>query len=217
METRAARGMQAPEAKCDQGELLAGGIEQRLVIGAWRVTMHWPAPIAGGPRELTIRPDPEASPESLEHGIAAGVLRAIPLPRITREVMAMFRSMERTSEEGPSFEKIERMIGRISNAAESNPRPGRAGRSLEFFARVAAVYSWYVDRGYPDPVRKLAQSCGCKWRIAANWVRLARKKGLLTSVPSGRPGGMLTDEAKLVLGPEYHRSHEVISGDNRSS
>ncbi|MEU9025656.1 hypothetical protein F8568_045295 [Actinomadura sp. LD22] len=185
-------------------------VEHRMVTGTWEVTTRWPTMITGGPVELVIRASREANPESVERGITVDTLRSIPLAKMTRDAQEMLNLMQKMERECNLSEVIEGMASQINCAVRSVPRPGRAGRSDDFFALVAALYSWYVDLGYPNPVRKMEDIIGCNWRAVANWVRLARVKGMLTEVSPGRRGGLLTTKAMRILESQGYHFNEIF-------
>ncbi|WP_173096960.1 hypothetical protein [Actinomadura verrucosospora] len=199
----------AGEGPVEQGS----GVEHRFVAGAWEVTMRWPVPAAAGPVEMVIRGAPGAAPGEIDEGITVDVLRSIPLARISRAAKAESSMVQRTAREDYCSETIDGLARQISRAARSVRRPGRAGRPDEFFAFVAAIYSWYVDLGYSDPVRKVGEATGCGWRSVANWVRLAREKGMLAEASPGRPGGVLTERALRLLEARDRRFSEVLVPD----
>jgi hypothetical protein len=186
------------------------GIEYRMVTGGWEVTMSWLMSANGGPEELTIKTVQGAASEPAPQGITVDILRSIPLAQISREAMAMSSMVQRMEQEDFFSEVIGKMVGRIRHAAHSIPRPGRAGRSEEFFAIIAALYSWYVLLGYSNPVRKIEGATGCNWRAVANWVRLAREKGMLAEATPCRPGGILTGRAMQIIESEEHRFSELL-------
>ncbi|KAB2388865.1 hypothetical protein [Actinomadura montaniterrae] len=188
----------------------AAAVEHRMVTGAWEVTTRWPTMTTGGPVELVIRPSREANPESVEQGITVDTLRSIPLAKMTRDAREMLNLMAKMEREHNFSEVIDRMACQIQCVVRSVPRPGRAGRSDDFFALVAALYSWYVDLGYPNPVRKMEVIIECNWRAVANWVRLARVKGMLTEVSPGRRGGLLTTKAMCILESQGYRFNEIF-------
>ncbi|QKG23266.1 hypothetical protein ACTIVE_4909 [Actinomadura verrucosospora] len=199
----------AAEDNGGEEEQPVDGVEQDLVIGPWQITMRWSSAVTGGPTELTIKPAATTSSDATTRGITVSTLRAIPLTQLSREARAISSAVSRAQGGDALAEAIVFMARRIGQEVQANPRPGRAGRSDEFFALVAAVYSWYVDSGYSDPVRQLADACDCKWRVAANWVRLAREKDLLAPAVERRAGGLLTERALRILeSVDYGISHE---------
>lgn len=186
------------------------GIEYRMATGAWEVTMSWLMSANGGPDELTIKPAPGAGAGATLPGITVEILRSIPLAQISREAMAMSNMVRRMEQEDFFSEVIGKMVDRIRHSADSIPRPGRAGRSEEFFAIIAALYSWFVLLGYSNPVRKIEEATGCSWRAVANWVRLAREKGMLAEATPCRPGGILTGRAMRIIEAEERRFSEIL-------
>ncbi|MBO2455980.1 hypothetical protein [Actinomadura violacea] len=196
-------GSVSPEMAAEDGggeqEQPMDGVEQDLVIGPWQITMRWSSAVTGGPTEMTIKPAPATSSDATTRGITVSTLRAIPLTQLSREARAISSAVSRAQGGDALAEAIVCMAQKIGREVQENPRPGRAGRPDEFFALVAAVYSWYVDSGYSDPVRQLADACDCKWRVAANWVRLAREKDLLAPAVERRAGGLLTERALRIL------------------
>jgi hypothetical protein len=199
-----------PGAAGDEFAEPGSGVELRFVSGAWEVVMRWPVLATAGPVEMQIKAAPGAAPEEIEQGVTVDVLRSIPLARISRVAKAQSSMVQRVAREDYLSETIDKMARYITGAARSVRRPGRAGRPDEFFALVAAIYSWYVDLGYSDPVRKVEEATGCNWRVVANWVRLARKKGMLADANPGRPGGMLTDRAVWILEARGYRFSEIL-------
>ncbi|GAA2143165.1 hypothetical protein GCM10009727_41940 [Actinomadura napierensis] len=147
---------------------------------------------------MTVRPRPGADPFQTAQGITSTVLRSIPLNKLTQK-MRKTSQYERDDIVPGTGEPVDVVAGRISAIAEQDPTPGRKGRPEEFFALVAALYIWNVDNRFSNPVQQIAQSCGSTWRAAANWVRLARRRGFLTEGRERCPGGELTPEALRVL------------------
>ncbi|MDL4815117.1 hypothetical protein [Actinomadura opuntiae] len=195
---RPAQGRPDDPAPRSAGDGRPADLTTAFEVGEWRVALRWPRSGRGGPTELTIRPRPGADPFRTAEGITSSVLRSIPVGRLTQK-------MRRTSQHGRddlvpgTGERADVVADRIRAIAEQDPTPGRKGRPDEFFALVAALYIWNVDHRFSNPVQQIAESCGSTWRAAANWVRLARRRGFLTEGRERRPGGELTPEGLRVL------------------
>ncbi|MFC6886434.1 MULTISPECIES: hypothetical protein [Actinomadura] len=178
----------------------ADGVERVTRVGAWDVAMRWPSLANEGPTEIRISPAPGIDPRRLARGITTGVLRAIPLSEVAGEVRGLWRSAQ---EGKPDAERVrhslERMARLVREAMQVDPRPGRRGRPDEFYVAVAVIYARYVDLRDPKPVRRVAELCGENWRTVANWVRLARQRGLLTENAGAEADGELTARAAAVL------------------
>ncbi|MER6175493.1 hypothetical protein [Streptosporangium sp. NPDC001681] len=97
-------------------------------------------------------------------------------------------------------------IKRIKLMVEEQPRPGGAGRPDRFFALVARAYANHARYGKGSPIPWLAEQTGADRRTAENWVRQARKRGLLTDPTPGVGGGELTEKAKGLLAGDQERS-----------
>ncbi|MDZ7733984.1 MAG: hypothetical protein U5R31_13750 [Acidimicrobiia bacterium] len=87
-------------------------------------------------------------------------------------------------------------------------RPGRAGRPDKFYAEWAKRYVDALEESPGSPVKYLVDNADEGEFLTDKQVRgylyQARKRGLLTEAPKGRPGGELTDKAKQMVG-ERHR------------
>jgi hypothetical protein len=167
-------------------------------VGAWLVEMLWPpGDSGGGPKEVRITPHPEADPVEVSRGITTGTLRAIPLAQTLTQLREEAEAEQRADSVFQRDREIhfERPVRRIRAAVEADPKPGRKGRPDAFFLAVAWAYVWLNHWHTPNPVQQLAEACGVERRLAANWVRLAREKGLLTEATEGFPGGELTLKA----------------------
>ncbi|MBO2457966.1 hypothetical protein [Actinomadura violacea] len=184
---RPARGGPAPE------------LTDAFEIGSWQVTLRWPASGRGGPTEITIAPRPGADPFQTAQGITSTVLRSIPLNKLTKKMRAALDAEHDGGLVPGTGEPADVVADRIRAATERDPTPGRKGRPDEFFALVAALYIWNIDNRHSNPVQRIAESCGSTWRAAANWVRLARRRGLLAEGRERSPGGELTPEALRIL------------------
>lgn len=77
-------------------------------------------------------------------------------------------------------------------------RPGRVGRSNQFYAERARVYVEETARG-PKPIPRLASDWNLNEASVRSLLHEARRRGLLTAAPRGRAGGQLTAKAKRIL------------------
>ena len=87
----------------------------------------------------------------------------------------------------------------VADALKEPRRPGRRGRSNEFFAAFAAEYIELIHQGSKRPVQELAE----RRNLSADYVRdvlnQARNRGLLTRPRNGCAGGQLTGKALALL------------------
>jgi hypothetical protein len=84
------------------------------------------------------------------------------------------------------------------------PKPGRRGRPDLFYARVALDYVRALGVAPATPTRRMLDDAAARGEhMTVNEVRArlrrARRRGLLTDAPPGRPGGELTDRALTLL------------------
>src|SRR5439155_8054666 len=101
-------------------------------------------------------------------------------------------------------------------------RPGRAGRSDEFYAVWAAAYVNALANGSRNPIVDLAaappiESGGRRGPESSATVRAivsrARQRGILGPAPSGRAGGDLTPKARRILGQrDWTRPNRTTPG-----
>lgn len=84
-------------------------------------------------------------------------------------------------------------------AEEVRRRTGRRGHDDLFYARFASGYIDQLARRSSTPTRDLAESLHYSQSYVRDVISRARKRGLLTQSPRGRPGGQLTEKALQVL------------------
>lgn len=88
------------------------------------------------------------------------------------------------------------------------PRTGAGGRGDRPYAALAACYVAAFERGEPSPVREVAAELGFDETAVRNYLTKARERGLLTNAGPGRPGGQLTEKARLqLLGADHAERH----------
>jgi hypothetical protein len=157
-------------------------------LAGWRIRVV-PALTGGGATEivgLTISPAGSDVPPG---GVTAGVLRALHVRDLHLAARAAAVQHRRFGD-APGLDSW--------TAAR---RPGRAGRADAFYAAAAAEYIELLDTS-PAPVRELAD----RHHLSASQIRGilhgARRRGLLTEAPAGRPGGTLTAKARRILGEQ---------------
>jgi hypothetical protein len=166
-----------------------------IPVGAWLVRCEWPPGHRGGPTKVTIEPHPDGNPEEIARGITTGTLRKIPL---AQTIDFVNRAMDVSAQAYASGRTVERAIEMIKSMVEANPRPGSRGRPDLFYALVATTYVHRLLTA-ESPVNWLAKETDTDRRTAENWLRLARKHGMLTDPIPGVAGGELTDKATTLL------------------
>jgi hypothetical protein len=87
---------------------------------------------------------------------------------------------------------------------EEQQRPGRRGRPALFYAQLARSYTVALEADPAKPVPELKrrlESDGIYLSISQirDLLHQARRKGMLTRAPKGRPGGELTEDARRLL------------------
>ena len=95
-------------------------------------------------------------------------------------------------------------LGYRPEAVQEPRRPGRRGHGDLYYIEYAARYVAALDRGSSKAVAEVAEELSRDGRPhTAEYIRdvihQARRRGLLTHAPPGRPGGQLTDKAHAVL------------------
>lgn len=138
--------------------------------------------------------------------VTARSLRAIPFGKVMaearRRLPMRLRSMTRHPAFGGEMDDEElagwvHQVDRWEGAFRETPRPGRAGRPLVEYARIAADYVALSGSG--TATRDLAEKRGYSTRQVRAWLTRARDEGLLTRAPRGRSGGELTEKALELL------------------
>lgn len=92
-----------------------------------------------------------------------------------------------------------------------------AGRSIDdlWLAGVAYEYVRAVDHFEPAPAAKIAALLGVRPVQARDYLRRARKRGLLTTAKHGRAEGRLTEKAIALLGPMADGLRALAESDPR--
>jgi hypothetical protein len=122
-------------------------------------------------------PDPDNPSPA---GVTFQALRALPLSMVQREVDALLANYQ-AGGRIPSTE-----VDRVRR------RPGRTRRSPEFYLPFAVDYARSSSRA---PVRDLARKHHVAVATMREYIRMARRHGLLTTEGKGRTGGHLTGKA----------------------
>jgi hypothetical protein len=179
------KGVGIADALQVQVEAKIPGHEHRhLRVTVWFVTrseQRVPLQVAIHPTQSDLLPS---------NGINYEALRAVQLGAIQRELSELL-----TAEVEGGWVPAE-----IVEGFRSNPRPGSRGRPHREYAAVAAMYVRLLGTS-KTPLRALVDELGPGYTAAAVRAMLnrARKHGLLTSAPSGRAGGELTEKARALL------------------
>jgi hypothetical protein len=163
------------------------GIVLRERVGAWVVEAWWPLGTRGGPQEVRVYPADGADPVRVAQGISMGTLARLPLVKMAADHAGLAPDADALAAEVAG-------AGRNLLGQEIN----RRGRSELFYLLIAEEYARLVAAGERTPVQVMALRLGRSTDAVRNWVRAARKMGLLTR-GEGRVGGELTSKAKGLL------------------
>ena len=132
---------------------------------------------------LTLSPTGDLPPG----GITRDVVRAVSVAEL---VVAVRRAAEQWQAFGFPPPEVD--------AYAMSRRPGPRGRDDLHYARWAALYVAALARS-TTPVAKLAGQHNISTSRIRNILHAARRRGLLTEAPPGRPGGELTERARQLL------------------
>lgn len=132
-------------------------------------------------RRLCIEPSIDQAPTV---GITTRMLRQLR----TGDLIASLRAAARQSGQ---------YLGVAPDISVST-RVGRRGRDDRYYAKWAAAYVDALTRS-GRPIEDLRRRHSLSASQVRNLVHACRKRGLLTSSPSGRAGGDLTDSARALL------------------
>jgi hypothetical protein len=153
--------------------------------------------------------EPDAVPTE---GIPARVVRELRL----KDPIGLFEEffLQWTAQLGAeATEQIFKRFGFATTDIVSR-RPGRAGRTDEFYAAWAAAYVDRLQVGSRRPVKDLvsrpamkietfgSKSAGPSEAGVRAIIHEARKRKLLTVAPKGQPGGVLTRKALRLIGDD---------------
>ena len=153
--------------------------------------------------------EPEAVPAG---GIPAQVVRELRL----KDPIGLFEEFVGQWTAQLGAEATERIFERFGFTTTDvvRRRPGRAGRTDEFYATWAAAYVDRLQVGSRHPVKDLvlrpamriepfgSNSAGPSEAGVRAIIHEARKRKLLTVAPKGRAGGVLTRKALRLIGSE---------------
>jgi hypothetical protein len=172
----------------------------RLVIAEVRLLPHEPTSGPGRWSEDASKVSGEGVP-----GKALGGLR-LSVPR------ERFGDLLRRLKGDSTFGRV--LLASFSvpqQATVARRRPGRAGRPDAYYLPWVVAYVQRLAKGSPRPIKDLAEKPPARIsgyvsdgdRISketvSDLIHQARKRGLLTPSPIGRPGGELTAKAKALL------------------
>lgn len=164
-------------------------------VAGLAVAPHW-----GTPLPAVITPDVlhqhKASVREFRTAprqITATLLRTIPLGSIENFARAELRRVSAY----PGLMTAQ-LKGTLDSWRET-PRPGRAGRGDADYAQMAAHYVDLLRHGDPKPATTLAKRHHYEVSHVKNVLYEARRRGLLTAAPRGKPGGDLTKKAIEIL------------------
>ncbi|MCZ7526568.1 MAG: hypothetical protein M5U14_09435 [Acidimicrobiia bacterium] len=118
--------------------------------------------------------------------ITATLLRDLPLGQLHTAAVA-------------GLGALGRVIG--TETPPDRRRYRRSGLSDVELARFAAAYVEQLGRGHDDVAVRLGEQHHLSRHGVIYRIREARRRGLLTGTTRGRPGGILTDRGRLLLGP----------------
>jgi hypothetical protein len=166
--------------------------EAELLPG-WKVTTRWR--LVNGVvtiREFHVAPTDDGDPEAAADTTVAKRLGLGELERATRSAFASpFAGFVFPRE---WLDAIER--------EEFRPRPGR-GRARHRYAEWARRYVDALERDPRAPIALLSKEWPDETEESLRgFLTRARKLGLLTQAPPGKPGGKLTDKARVLLAEE---------------
>jgi hypothetical protein len=192
-------------------EPIAGGW-----IGAYRLMVK-----AGRPLVAEVRLFPEDRPESRGGGQWSEEVSAVPSEGVPgralhalrlKTPLERFPRFLRSIKRDPAFAKqLLRGHGIPLRSEMRRRRPGRRGRTDSYYLPWAVAYVERLAVGSRRPVKDLTESPPRAIRgyvsdggvtseaTVRDYIHQARKRGLLSSSPSGRPGGELTPKAEQML------------------
>lgn len=125
-------------------------------------------------------------------GLSARALRGVLFAEATRETRAHYRTTFDSHKPPPGFE----LVVWPKRPASRGRRGGRRKLTDESLVRLAAVYAYCNKK---NPVEFAAKRLGVTRSQARDWLRAARKRGLLEPAEGTRPLGELTGKGKAVL------------------
>ncbi len=168
-----------------------------MIVGEVRVfpdqrTIHgidageWDAQLLGDRAEA---PSGGLETHMLRGVLPIGHLRKY-LPKVLRETQA---------KSGSYFTDALAQRGFPASDLQRGKRMGRVVRDDRWYAELAARYVVMSRRKPASPIPVLANSLHLATSTVSDALGEARRRGLLTPPPPGRPGGQLTDKALAIL------------------
>jgi hypothetical protein len=144
---------------------------------------------------LAEQPVPDDAPVTGD-GITARALRKVPVgPEVIADQLKAPPVLAKWGLDPTGF--------RLA-ATKAPRRPGSRGRPDLYYAQLAQAYAERVAAGSRSPVADLARELSSRRQpfshaYIRDQVHEARRRGLLTKPPRGKPGGVLTDKARREL------------------
>lgn len=168
----------------------------------------------GAARHWRLSPDEDSVdnpryPDEQVHtgdGLTARTLRTVPLgelqARLQETALTTLKAATASLEAAATMDstvrrEAEHLRRTTRDAFHKRRRPGRAGRPDIEYARIADLYVRALAT--PRPVVTLSRELHLSQSQVRNLLHAARRRGLLTAAPAGRPGGQLTEKARQLL------------------
>lgn len=176
------------------GHITGMGVMQE--IGPWQVHIEWP-PNAdqGGPWYLTVRPNPQASPEELTGGLSTTVLRQVNFQAAANE-WRKFAGV--TDRHATVFREFQEHINNLDHALKDRIDKGV---NESYLAWLSLAYVYLVNAGEDSVTRNLAELVGRQPETIRAHLKMARAAKLLTTV-KGKAGGHLTEKSEAIIRQE---------------
>lgn len=135
------------------------------------------------------------------------LLREVPFGKLEREARAWLREagggvreVDAATLDPELRENLATGLSQLRAWSASASRPGRAGRSDQYYAGLASAYVNLVEAGSDRPNACLASEYSLNVQTVTSQLAEARRRGLLSKPPTpGCAGGDLTDKGKAAL------------------
>lgn len=165
-------------------------IEDLNMLPGWKVTATF-EPQDGTPVIVGLTVEPADELDVPNGGLGSRDLRQIKTAELA---LLAHRGLQVLSTFAPQGWLDRQGFSDLSQPAK---RPGRRGRPIEDYLRVAIIYAEACRKGDPHPVAAIARELGCEREQAAQLKYTAQNThGLLTKNPrAGVAGGALTPKA----------------------
>lgn len=166
------------------GEIVRG--PQSLALGALRVVPH-----GSLDEDMTDLPTVQARGSAT---ITPALLKRIPLGRLLAQVHAELASAAIAADRS---EQWSQHVRTVQAKGDGEPRRGRPSLADSLIRSVAVAYIEDAAAG-PGLTKRLAERFGCQPATMRDWIRVARKRGWLTTGEHGRrnaaPGPRMEEE-----------------------